>query len=50
MEAVKWIEPIFGELGQCRIRLTRESAWDDKGWRIVDWASQRRPIIVRDDG
>lgn len=49
MDSLKWIEPIYPELGQCRIRVTRDSAWS-YGWSIVGWASQLRPMVRRDDG
>lgn len=48
-ESLKWIEPIYPELGICRLRVTQDSAWS-YGWNITGWASQLRPICRREDG
>lgn len=49
MEALRWIEPIVGEFGECRVRFTVDSAWS-YGWSIVAWPSSIRVCVRRKDG
>ena len=39
-----WMEVTHGDLGPCRVQLTKDSAWDDT-WEILRWESQNRPIL-----
>lgn len=48
MEAVKWIEPVIGELGECRVRFVGDHAWS-YNWRLVRWNGDK-VSVKRPDG